>query len=68
MINIFLLDGLNFKGSEMIAGGNKYQKVRSPKPRKNEEKEDFKEFKTKAKRNYDKAMKRLRKKDEDELY
>lgn len=52
----------------MIAGGNKYQKVRSPKPRKNEDKEDFKEFKNKAKRNYDKAMKRLRKKDEDELY
>ena len=52
----------------MIAGGNKYQKIRSVKPKKNEEKEDFKEFKNKAKRNYDKAMKRLRKKDEDELY
>jgi len=52
----------------MIAGGNKYQKIRSVKSKKNEEKEDFKEFKNKAKRNYDKAMKRLRKKDEDELY
>jgi len=52
----------------MIAGGNKYQKIRSVKSKKNEDKEDFKEFKTKAKRNYDKAMKRLRKKDEDELY
>jgi hypothetical protein len=52
----------------MIAGGNKYQKVRSPKSKKNEDKEDFREFKNKAKRNYDKAMKRLRKEDENELY
>ena len=52
----------------MIAGGNKYQKVRSPKPKKNEDKEDFREFKNKAKRNYDKAMKRLRKEDENESY
>ena len=52
----------------MIAGGNKYQKIRSPKSKKNEDKEEFKEFKNKAKRNYDKAMKRLRKKDEDDLY
>jgi hypothetical protein len=68
MTNISLLDGLNFKSSKMIAGGNKFQKIRSPKSKKNEEKEDFKEFKNKAKRNYDKAMKRLRKKDEDESY
>ena len=52
----------------MIAGGNKYQKVRSPNSKKNEDKEDFREFKNKAKRNYDKVMKRLRKKDEDDLY
>ena len=52
----------------MIAGGNKYQKVRSPKSKKNEEKEYFREFKKKAKRNYDKSMKRLRKEDEYELY
>jgi hypothetical protein len=52
----------------MIAGGNKYQKVRSPKSKKNEDKEDFREFKKKAKRNYDKAMKRLRKEDENESY
>ena len=51
----------------MITGGSKYQKVRSPKAKKNEDKEDFREFKNKAKRNYDKAMKRLRKKDENEL-
>ena len=63
-----LLDGFNFKSIKMIAGGNKYQKIRSVKSKKNEDKEDFKEFKNKAKRNYDKAMKRLRKKDEDELY
>ena len=52
----------------MIAGGHKYQKVRSPKSKKNEDKEDFREFKNKAKRNYDKAMKRLRKEDENESY
>ena len=52
----------------MIAGGNKYQKVRSPKSKKNEDKEHFREFKNKAKRNYDKAMKRLRKEDENESY
>lgn len=51
----------------MITGGSKYQKVRSSKSKKNEDKEDFREFKNKAKRNYDKAMKRLRKEDENEL-
>jgi hypothetical protein len=48
--------------------GTKFQKIRSKKFKKNEEREDFKEFRINAKRSYDKSLKRLQKEDEDDLY
>ena len=48
--------------------GNKFEKIRSKKFKKNEEREDFKEFRSNAKRSYDKSLKRLQKEDEDDLY
>lgn len=48
--------------------GNKFEKIRSKKFKKNEDREDFREFKMNAKKSYDKSLKRLQKEDEDDLY